>query len=239
MSENHVWLITGANRGIGLELVKQLLQSPSNTVIAGCRSPSKAADLQGLAAQANGRLHLVALDVSSQESVTTAAVEVARIPSIAEKGIDYLVNNAGILPGGYDTAFGMDFSHLEQTFNTNVIGPARVAQAFVGLVEKSTKKTIVNISSTMGSIGSDPGAHGSSYAISKTALNMLTYKEAKEKSDITVISMCPGWLQTDLGGSSAPLHVSVGVEGIIKTVAGLTPSDSGKFFNMKGEIVPW
>lgn len=86
-----------ASRGIGLELVKQLLQSPSNTIIAACRTPSKAADLQALAQQAKGRLHLVALDVNKKDSIITAAAEVAQLPGIAEKGIDYLVNNAGVV----------------------------------------------------------------------------------------------------------------------------------------------
>ena len=178
-----------ANRGIGLELVKQLLQSPSNTVIAGCRTPSKASELQEFAQQSTGRLHLVAIDVSNKDSIGAAAAEVAKIPAVAEKGIDYLVNNAGIVRilstcsrrvfAEYtsqlyaDTAFSVDAAILEQTFITNVVGPARVAQAFIGLVEKSTKKTIVNISSTLGSVGSDLGVQNASYSISKAALNML------------------------------------------------------------------
>ncbi|TFK81889.1 NAD(P)-binding protein [Polyporus arcularius HHB13444] len=237
MSQEYVWLITGANRGIGLELVRQLLQAPSNIVVAACRNPSKATELQELAAKASGRLHLVALDVTSKESINQAAEEVAK--TFGGKGIDYLVNNAGILPGGQDTAFSMDVNILEETFVTNVAGTAYVTQAFIGLVEKSAKKTIVNISSTLGSIGSDFGVQSASYAISKAALNMLTYKEAKEKPDITAISMCPGWLQTDMGGKNATHPVSVGVAGILKKVLSLKPEDSGQFFNFQGERVPW
>ncbi|RDX40549.1 NAD(P)-binding protein [Lentinus brumalis] len=102
MAQEYVWLITGANRGIGLEMVKQLLQSPSNTVVAACRSPAKATELQQLAEKAGGKLHVVALDVSDKESVNKAAKEVAGI--LGGRGIDYLVNNAGVrypykLPG--------------------------------------------------------------------------------------------------------------------------------------------
>ncbi len=174
-----------------------------------------------------------------------------------------------------DTAFCMDVGVLEETFTTNVSGPTHVAQAFVGLVEKSAKRTIVNISSTLGSMGADPGAVHASYAVSKAGLNMLvrllsplhapsrtadfaqTYKEAKEKPSLIVISMCPGSLQTgqcilvsrsrilltrihaDMGGEGATYPVSVGVAGILKTVRSLKKEDSGTFFNFKGEHVPW
>ncbi|RDX44183.1 NAD(P)-binding protein [Lentinus brumalis] len=239
MAKESVWLITGANRGVGLEMVNQLLQSPSNaaTIIAACRTPSTAADLQKLSDHANGRLRVVALDVANKASVYQAAEQVAAI--LGGRGVDYLINNAGILPGGTDTAFCMDVGVLEETFTTNVSGPSHVAQAFIGLVEKSAKRTIVNISSTLGSMGADPGAVHASYAVSKAALNMLTYKEAKEKPSLIVISMCPGSLQTDMGGESATYPVSVGVAGILKTVRSLKKEDSGTFFNFKGEHVPW
>ncbi|RPD53683.1 NAD-P-binding protein [Lentinus tigrinus ALCF2SS1-6] len=237
MSEQYVWLVTGSNRGIGLELVKQLVSSPSNFVIAACRNPSKASELQRLVDSAEGTLRLVALDVSDMESISKAAQEVSGI--VGDKGVDYLVNNAGVNPGGRDTAFSMDVNILEEVFVTNVVGPAYIAQAFSGLVEKSAKKTIVNVSSTLGSMGADYGTQCTSYSLTKAALNMLTYKEAKEKPEITAISMCPGWLQTDMGGEGATHPVSVGVAGIVKTVLSLKPEDSGQFFNFKGEKVPW
>ncbi|RDX40869.1 NAD(P)-binding protein [Lentinus brumalis] len=237
MTQEYVWLITGANRGIGLEMVKQLLQSPANIIVAAARDPAKATELQRLAEKAGGKLRLLALDVTDKESINKAAKEVAE--PLGGKGIDYLINNAGVMLGGEDMVFSMDVDILTKTFATNVGGPALVTQAFIGLVEKSEKKTVVNISSTVGSIASDFGAKAASYAISKAALNMLTYKEAKEKPDITVISMCPGWLQTDLGGPDAILPVSVGVEGVLKTILALKPEDSGKFFNFQGQGVPW
>ncbi|RPD54201.1 NAD-P-binding protein [Lentinus tigrinus ALCF2SS1-7] len=241
MTQEYVWLITGANRGIGLEMVKQLLQTPSNTVIAACRSPTKATELQELVEHVSGgKLHVVALDVTSKESVHQAAEDVARI--LGGRGIDYLVNNAGILPGGLDTAFTMDVEVMQEAFATNVAGTAYVTQAFIGAVEKSAKKTVVNVSSTFGGIGADQGVRAgvaASYAISKAGLNMLTYKEAKEKPDIVAIAICPGWVQTDMGGENAMYPVSVSVSGVVKTVLALQPSDSGKFLNFEGEIIPW
>lgn len=183
-----------SNRGIGLELVRQLLSSPSNVVIAACRSPTKAIELQKLSEDAKGRLHLVALEASDKKSIGEAAQEVGGI--VGDKGVDYLINNAAIVsaislplldplrhgvifitlpknPGGSDTAFSMDVSLLEQAFVTNVVGPAYITQAFIDIVEKSQKKTIVNVSSTLGSMGADFGTQSTSYSLTKAALNML------------------------------------------------------------------
>ncbi|KAI0703331.1 NAD-P-binding protein [Earliella scabrosa] len=235
-TEAYVWLITGASRGIGLEMTRQLLQSPANTVLAACRTPSKAVALQDLAKEAAGTLHVLKLDANSTDSIRAAADEAAKI--LGNTGIDYIVNNAGVNIQN-DDAFEGNVDLLVKTFVTNVTGPAYVSHAFLPLLEKGGKKTIVNISSTLGSIGFEFSADETSYAISKTALNMLTYKQAKTRPDITTISMCPGWLATDMGGANAMHPVSVGVEGVLKVVASLTPEKSGQFFNFQGERVPW
>ncbi|KAM5538362.1 hypothetical protein V8D89_007964 [Ganoderma adspersum] len=232
-----VWFVTGTSRGIGLEITKQLLQSPENIVLAACRSPSKADALQALTASAGGRLHILRLDVDDIQSINDAAGEAAKI--IGDKGIDYLINNAGINPGGLDTAFGFKVADLTAVFQTNVVGPAVLAQAFLPLVAKSGKKTIVNVSSTLGSIGTDLGQICASYSVAKAGLNMLTSKQAKERPDITAIAMCPGHLQTDMGGAGATTPVSVGVSGVLKVVCALTPKDSGSFFNFQGNRVQW
>ncbi|KAM5533674.1 hypothetical protein V8D89_012641 [Ganoderma adspersum] len=223
-----VWLVTGTSRGIGLEMTKQLLQSPRNVVLAAYRNPSKADALRGLIASAGKRLHVVRLDVSDIQSVEDAAREAAQI--VGEKGIDYLINNAGVNPGGDDTAFSCKVDDLKEVFHTNLVGPAYVSQA----------GTVVSVSGTLGSIGSDMGRVFTSYAIVKAGLNMLTYKQAKERPDITVITICPGHLQTDMGGAGEDtLPVSVGVGGVIKVVTSLTPKDSGVYFNFQGERLPW
>ncbi|KAI0745008.1 NAD-P-binding protein [Earliella scabrosa] len=231
------WFITGTNRGIGLEMARQLLQETSNIVIAACRDPSGASALQVLRETASGTLHIVRLEVTDRKSIRACADEVSNL--LGSSGIDYIVNNAGVNLGDKDVPSTMDIDILEEVFAINVAGPAAITQAFLPLVEKSTKKTIVNISSTLGSVGADMGPVHTSYSISKTAMNMLTYKQAKERPDLTVVAMCPGRLQTDMGGPDATHHVSVGVAGVIKTILSLDPEDSGKFRNHRGKYVVW
>ena len=179
-------------------MTKQLLQSPTNIVLATCRTPSKAYALQAFTASSGGRLHVLRLDVNDVQSIKDAARAAAQI--VGSKGIDYLVNNSGAVsttralvvlpcfhstapdathhmpaqnPGGVDTAFTLEFDNLMDAFNTNLVGPAFIAQSLISLVEMSHKKTIVNISSTAGSIGTDLGKINTSYAITKAGLNML------------------------------------------------------------------
>ena len=180
-------------------MTKQLLQSPTNIVLATCRTPSKAYALQAFTASSGGRLHVLRLDVNDVQSIKDAARAAAQI--VGSKGIDYLVNNAGAVsttralvvlpcfhstvpdstthripdqnPGGVDTAFTLEFDNLMDVFKTNLVGPAFIAQSLISLVEKSGKKTIVNISSIAGSIGMDLGEISASYAITKAGLNML------------------------------------------------------------------
>ncbi|KAJ3005007.1 hypothetical protein NUW54_g4535 [Trametes sanguinea] len=253
-----VWFITGANRGIGLELTKQLLRSPSNVVLAACRNPGQATALQDLVPASNGRLHILPLDVTDRQSIRDAHDAATAI--LADKGIDYLINNAAIvsthahgphaslliIPSAllknlreWDSAFTLDPDVMQQVFETNVVGPAYITQVFLPLVERSERKTVVNVSSELGRFTADYGTRSTSYSIAKAGLNMLTYKQEKERPDIIFISLCPGWLKTDMGGQEAPNDVSVGVEGVIKTIVGLTPADSGKFFNWKGQDLPW
>ncbi|OSD04994.1 NAD-P-binding protein [Trametes coccinea BRFM310] len=237
MSDTQIWLITGTSRGIGLELVKQLAATPSYVVIATCRNPTKALALKELADAAKGRIHIVALDVTDDKSVKESVAQVTAI--VGSHGIDYLVSNAGINDGGDDRPSLMDLSVLQHVFDTNVVAPARIYQAYLPLVMKSTKKTIVNVSSALGSITLARGPIYTSYSTSKAALNMLTYKEHAEHPDLTVISMQPGHLKTDLGGPSAQLDVDVGVAGVLNVVKSLKPDDSGKFFDYQGKELPW
>lgn len=181
-------------------MARQLLQVEGNLVVAGVRTPSQATALMKLESGAKGRLYLVSIDINEKESVCACADEVARL--VGDKGVDYIVNNAAVvscgswetppspLPGVLselmclchlllqniaqeDYAFTADIEVLQKVFLTNVAGPAYVAHAFLPLLEKSKKKSIVNISSTLGSLNADFGAYHTSYSISKAALNML------------------------------------------------------------------
>ncbi|PCH39168.1 C-factor [Wolfiporia cocos MD-104 SS10] len=235
MSTQLTWLVTGSSRGLGLELVKQLVASPRNLVIATCRNPENATALISLKGNAKGLLHIVQLDGTDVESVRASVSVVEGI--LGSKGLDYLYNNAGI--GWLDDAFDFKAEDLMQIMETNVVAPARITQAYLPLIEKSTRKVIVNVSSSQGSIGMGNGPQFLSYCASKAALNMLTYKQAAARPDITVISLNPGWVKTNMGGPAAALEPHESVTAQLKVVTSLTSKDSGKFFDHSGKLLPW
>ncbi|KAI0823502.1 C-factor [Trametes gibbosa] len=236
MTEVRTWLITGTSRGIGLELSRQLLADPTNVVVAACRTPDKATALHALKDGAKGTLHIVTLDVTDDASIRSsrAAVEAA----LGDRGLDYLYNNAAVNEAN-DTAFGLDGAVAVRTFQANVVGPALVAQTFLPLLDRGARKVIVNMSTGLASIGMPGGPKCASYSISKTALNMLTYKQKAERPDITTIVLDPGWVKTDMGGEGAVLEPEFSVSNILKVVTSLTTKDSGKFFRYNGEEIPW
>ncbi|KAI0641298.1 C-factor [Trametes meyenii] len=236
MTESYTWLITGTSRGIGLELTKQLLADPLNIVVATCRNPSTANDLQALKDGAKGTLHIVALDVADEASIKGSLKAVEQV--LGDKGLDYLYNNAAINAAD-DTAFTLNAEIALRTYQANVVGPALIAQTFLPLLEKGKRKVIVNMSSGLASIGLGLGPKCATYSISKTALNMLTYKQKVERPDFTAIVIDPGWVKTEMGGDGAQLEPEFSVSNILKVVTGLTQQDSGKFFRYNGEAIPW
>ncbi|OSD04960.1 NAD-P-binding protein [Trametes coccinea BRFM310] len=232
------WLVTGASRGIGLELVRQLLASFDNLVVAACRNPDKATALKGLKGSSKGTLHIIQLDVSDFDSIRAAPKQLE--PILGETGLDYLINNAGI--ASHDTAFTMDPEEFLQVVRTNAAGPALVSQVCLPFLEKGHRKVILHISSTGGSLQSAVGVVGAryaSYAMSKSALNMLTLKQKAERPDLTIITLCPGWVKTDMGGKEAQLEPEESISGILKIVTSVTNADSGKYLRYNGEEIPW
>ncbi|KAH9852414.1 NAD-P-binding protein [Lenzites betulinus] len=232
------WLVTGASRGIGLEIVRQLLNTPSNLVVAACRTPDKAADLHALQTSAHqGKLRIVPLDVANFDSIRALPAHLALI--LKDTGLDYLINNAGILEP--DTAYTLDPEVTLRTLRTNVVGPALVSQVLLPLLEKGRAKNVLHISSTLGSIASATGfgPSATSYAISKAALNMMAYKQKLERPDLIVIPLCPGWVKTSMGGDGAQLEVQDSVAGILKVITSATPAQSGKYLRFDGEEIPW
>jgi len=233
------WLITGASRGIGLELVKRLLASPDvEIVFAACRSPQSAISLHALhnSTSTSGTLHVVQMNVTDEASIICAKDEVAEI--LQGKGLDYLINNAGVAPQD-DSTTTLDVKDLMSTMLANVAGPALVTRAFIPLIEQGDRKVIANISSAMASIGTDWGKEHTTYSISKYGLNMLTYKLAKERLDLIPFLVDPGWVKTDMGGSNARLEVHESVTGIIQVVKNVTAKDAGRFIDYTGQTVPW
>ncbi|EIW52363.1 NAD-P-binding protein [Trametes versicolor FP-101664 SS1] len=231
------WLVTGANRGIGFEIVRQLLSSPTNVVVAAARTPEKATALKDLQKTAKGTLHVIKLDVSDFESIRASAKDLQAI--LGDSGLEYLINNAAV--GPLDTVFTMEAEGLLDTFKTNSVGPALVSQVALPFLEKGTEKKILHISSTGGSIGTagHVGARFGSYSMTKAALNMLAYKQKLERPDFTVITLCPGWVKTDMGGEGAQLEPHESVSGILKIITSATTTDSGKYLRYNGETIPW
>ncbi|PCH39153.1 NAD(P)-binding protein [Wolfiporia cocos MD-104 SS10] len=240
--ESYTWLITGANRGIGLELTRQLLASaaPTHTVIAACRTPDAASDLHALqhdtSGAVKGAVHVVALDVSSEASIRACVPAVQAI--LGERGLDYLYNNAAVNPTD-DSPFDFSYPELLDILQINVGAPALLTQLCLPLIERGRRKVIVNATSGLASIGLDIGAKCTSYSVSKTALNMLTYKQARARPDFIAIVLDPGWVKTAMGGPGAVLEPAESVSGILSVVTRLTTADSGKFFRYNGTQHPW
>jgi NAD(P)-dependent dehydrogenase (short-subunit alcohol dehydrogenase family) len=226
-------LVTGANRGMGQETVRQLALKGMKVILTSRSESGRAAAAEMTAAGLDVVFHQ--LDVSSGESIADLADFVA-----AEFGhLDVLINNAGIHYDTYQNTMTADFSIVEEAIRVNTIGPWRLSKALYPMLKKSTSGRIVNVSSSSGSfVDSWPGTPA--YSISKAALNMLTVKMAADLKDdgILVNSVGPGWVRTAMGGPEAPRDVSEGAASIIW--AALIPDDgpTGEFFR-DGDRISW
>lgn len=229
-------VVTGANRGIGLTIVRQLLERGSH-VIATCRQPGRAMALNTLAGEFPGRLHVLPLDVASEKS---RAEFVREIPLVldSESRIDLLINNAGVLHSG--ERFGhIDAATLEDSFRINAIGPFLLTQALAPLLADSAR--IANLSSVMGSIDRCMEFRSPSYCSSKAAQNMLTVElaHALRARGILVLALHPGWVQTDMGGDGATVAIEDSARGLLDVIDGANLADSGHFLDWRGKPLPW
>jgi NAD(P)-dependent dehydrogenase (short-subunit alcohol dehydrogenase family) len=222
-------LVTGANRGIGLELARQYAAAGWQ-VIACCRRPRQAKTLSALA----GDVEIRALDVASPASIARLAALLGRRP------IDVLLNNAGIHGGraGFGRTDPKEFLRVVQV---NALAPLMLAEALLANVRRSGQKKIVAISSGMGSIAGGPGGGSYAYRASKAALNMVMANAAKDLAGkgVALAAISPGWVRTDMGGRQAPLAAAQSAAGIISVIAGLSTASSGSFFDWNGGILPW
>lgn len=234
--EEGVVFITGASRGIGLEVAREYA-SHGWTVIATCRTPATAEDLKELAAS-NSKVSIEQLDV----------VDDASIAALAEKlegtAIDVLINNAGI-SGGRDTqTFGeLQYEAFAQVMDVNVLGPLKVTEAFFDNVLAGEQKKLITISSTQGSISRSFGTQVF-YRASKAAINMIMYSLSKDlkNTGVTFALVTPGFVRTDFtAGIDLPIMINVdeSAAGIYKTISGLTFEQSGIYIRHSGEVVPW
>ncbi len=230
-------LITGANRGLGFEMTKRFA-ARGETVIAGCRAPVTATELQTLAQQYSN-IMVVALDVTHESSVMAAKT---LVQSHVGDTLDIVINNAGILLNdGKIDAF--DIANLDKTFAVNVNGPMSVAKHFVPMLRNGDNARLVNISSQLGSLAlmQESRMGSPSYNASKAALNMLMRMLAHElkRDGIAVVVVHPGWVQTDMGGPSAHLTPDESADGLVALIDGLTIADSNKFYQWNGELHAW
>ena len=222
-------LITGAGRGLGLEFARQYA-ADGWRVIACCRDPGKAPELKKL----GGRVEVHALDVGSTESIQHLAKALAGTP------IDVLLNNAGL--HGDRTPFGAtDIALWKTIFAVNTIAPYQLMAALLDNVVASAQRKVVNISSKVGSIGDGPNGGNYAYRSSKTALNMVMVNAAHELKahGITILLIHPGWVQTDMGGPSAPVTIEQSIAGVRRIIDKATPAETGHFYDYTGKQLPW
>lgn len=219
-------IITGANRGVGLALARAYAQR-GGEVIATARDVKAAKELSAL------KLRVLPLDIASDDSVKEFAAAVGKTP------VDLLINNAGI-SGGWEKLDDMTIANVLNVFNTNAAGTLRVTQALLGNVVKKTGK-LVHITSQMGSIDDNTSGGSYAYRMSKVALNMASKSLAIDLRGKGIISVVvhPGWVQTDMGGQSAPTTADESAANIVKVVDGLTLEQSGKFFHARGTEIAW
>jgi len=226
-------LITGSNRGIGLELVKQYADA-NWRVFACCRSPKEATNLQALAKlQDNISIH--SLNIADPKEIVNLAQELKNIP------IDILFNNAGIY-GPYDANFGnTNQKQWLECFNINTISPIKVAEAFVTHVANSELKIIATMSSKMASMADNSSGGSYLYRSSKAALNAAMTSAAIDlkSKGIKVAILHPGWVKTDMGGPNAEISTDECVLQLKKILSELTLDKSGSFFEIDGSIIPW
>ncbi len=238
MTVTRVALVSGGNRGIGLEIVRQLARKGLR-VVAGARDPDKGrAAVQSILDEGYA-VETVRLDIADAASVAAAVDEVV----LRHARIDVLVNNAAILidgPGGFKSSlFELKPETAELTFQTNVLGPLRLTQAVVPIMQRQGYGRIVNLSSGAGQL-SDMRSGFPAYRMSKTALNALTRITAAElaSTNIKVNAVCPGWVRTDMGGAEAERPVEVGAETPVWLATLPDNGPTGGFFRDKRPI-PW
>lgn len=245
-------LITGANRGLGLELVKQLLAAPDapQVLFATCRDPSQATDLKAVVAGAKGtKVHILKLDVDKEDQIAAVAAAVGK--ELDSEGLTLLINNSGILEKDHLTFADQTKDEMVAHFVTNTVAPYLLTRALHPLLKKAAEKNptavgvkkaaVINMSTRMGSIGDNTSGGFYAYRASKAALNIVSKSMSVDlgKEGILVVPIHPGWVKTRMGGPQGLIDEETSVSGMLKVIRGLTNKDVNSFYDYKGDTVPW
>jgi NAD(P)-dependent dehydrogenase (short-subunit alcohol dehydrogenase family) len=227
-------LITGTNRGIGLELTRQYLKKQTR-VLAACRTPETAKALSELKQSNPETLQIHPVEATDDRSVKML------VERVRNETIDVLINNAGISGGEHQDLRDMDYARWALTLAVNAISPFRVTVALLDNVRRSRKPRIVTLSSQLGSMLRPTSTGYYAYRSSKAAVNKVMQGLAVDlrSENIIVCPVHPGWVQTDMGGAKADLTVQESASGLIRLIDRLELSDSGRFFKWNGEEHPW
>lgn len=228
-------LLTGTNRGIGLELTRQYL-ADGWRIYACCREPSKADTLNALAASSKGQVTVHTLDISSDEQRRALAAELSGVP------LDILFNNAGVYGNPSYQGFGQsNVADWQRTLDINVIAPMQMMELFAENVAVSNLKIVANVSSKMASMGDNGSGGAYIYRSSKAALNAISVSAAKNLAErgIKIAVLHPGWVRTDMGGENGELSVEESANALRKNLAPMSEADSGRFMDTDGTTIPW
>ncbi|KAM8892709.1 C-signal-like [Spinachia spinachia] len=256
-------LVTGANRGIGLELVQQLAQATGQGahIYACCRTPegTGAEALRDLSTQYPGKITIMKLDLSDEDSISAAFQALNKL--IGAGGLNLLINNAGInQPGKPGALCATGKKDMMQVYETNVVGPFLIAKVFLPLLQRAAemdspeqggvkmscrRSAIINMSTLVSSIEKCPEtfalAQMYAYRASKAALNMVTRCQSEDfrTHNILVTAIHPGWVRTGMGGEKAPLSTQESVHGMLATLSSLSDKDCGMLLDWQGNTIPW
>ena len=226
-------LITGANRGIGYEVARQLAGKGFH-VFVGTRNLQKGREATEMLKKNGAVATFVPLDVADAQSITEAVHAISEIAG----HLDVLVNNAGILLEE-DTAIAqLSAETVNKALKTNTLGPLLVTQAFLPLLSRSNAPRVVNVSSGGGQLSDGMDTWAPAYCISKTALNAVTGLCAAALPNISVNSVCPGWVRTDMGGANATRSVEEGADTIVWLATDAPQEITGQFLRDRKQI-PW
>jgi NAD(P)-dependent dehydrogenase (short-subunit alcohol dehydrogenase family) len=235
--EKRIALVTGANKGIGFEVVRDLARKGFHVFLGARDTEAGEAAAEKLRKEGEedyGEITVLKIDISKPDSIRRAAEEFSR----KSDRLDTLVNNAGILLDDDKDVLTATPEIFETTLRTNTLGALLVSQAFVPLLKKSDAPRIVNVSSGGGQLTDGADGWAPAYCISKTALNGVTAQLATALPKFAVNSVCPGWVRTDMGGANATRSVAEGASGIVWLAADAPQRETGKFWRDR-KVISW